>query len=103
MDFDKNQPVKTNQTMSATEWAASKKQSPLDSSPNKPINISQIGQKGTFDYEAFKRDYPSVFQQIKAERTAAFVTFQQFPNYQQLLEGSIIAHSESWWKKNESK
>jgi hypothetical protein len=103
MDFDKKQSNKTTQTMSASEWAASKKQSQQDSSSNTPINISQIGQKGTFDYAAFKRDYPSVFQQIAAERTAAFVTFQQFPNYQQLLEGSIIAHSESWWKNTEKK
>jgi hypothetical protein len=65
---------------------------------NAAFNIHRMGQKGTFDYAAFQRDHPSVFHQIIAERTAAFETFKQLPNYQQLLEGSIIAHSESWWK-----
>jgi hypothetical protein len=95
---DKKQAPPTNETPSKTvDYATYKKLSSLESSSN-ALNISKIGQKVTFDYAAFQRDYPSVFQQITAERTAAFATFLGLPNYRQMLEGSIIAHSESWWK-----
>jgi hypothetical protein len=80
------------------DYETYKKLAHLMNTPDNGLNISRVGQKGTFDYAAFQREYPSVFQQITAERTAAFSTFRQMPNYVQLLEGSIVAHSESWWK-----
>ena len=80
------------------DYETYKKLAQLMNTPDSSLNISRIGKQGTFDYTAFQREYPSVFQQITAERTAAFSTFREMPNYNQLLDGSIIAHSESWWK-----
>ena len=97
-NVEKKQAAPTNETPSKTvDYATYKKMVSLENTPNS-LNISGIGQKGVFDYTAFQRDNPSVFQQITAERTAAFATFVGLPNYRQLLESSIIAHSESWWK-----
>ena len=99
-NVDKKQATPANETPSKTvDYATYKKMTRLENSPNS-LNISRIGQKVTFDYAAFQRDYPSVFQQITAERTAAFATFLALPNYRQLLESSVIAHSESWWKQS---
>jgi hypothetical protein len=89
-------PVET--TSKTMDYETYKKLAHLMNTPDNGLNISRVGKQGTFDYAAFQREYPSVFQQITAERTAAFSTFREMPNYNQLLEGSVIAHSESWWK-----
>ena len=70
---------------------------------NHALNTHRIGQKGTFDFLQFQKDTPSVFQQIKAERTTAFDAFKDSPNYKQMVEGSVIAHCENYWKMNINK
>jgi hypothetical protein len=53
-----------------------------------------------FDLNKFKKDHPSVYDQIKLERQMAFADFKELANFNQMLENSILSHCEQWWRLN---
>lgn len=67
-------------------FTPSKKQEPA--TKNKPV----------FDFELFKKDHPDVHRRLRKERQAAFENFRTASNYVQLLENSVQAYCEQWFK-----
>lgn len=53
-----------------------------------------------FDYTTFKKEYPKIYNDIRRERRAAFVAFKSAQNYRQMLENSVKAYCEQWFKEN---
>jgi plasmid replication initiation protein len=68
--------------------------SDLFSQPKK--NIS----KPPFDFESFKKEHQSAYKQIFKERKEAFTNFKTASNYKQLLENSVLAYCEKWYKEH---
>lgn len=68
---------------------------------SKKSSAPKIGDKlHPFDIENFKKEYPSVYQEIADERHLAFADFKELPNFSQMLSNSIESHCEQWWRKN---
>ncbi len=57
-----------------------------------------IRTKKIFDYHQFKIDYKEEYQRIRKERTNAFNSFKDIPNYEAQLENSIKGYCEQWFK-----
>ena len=57
-----------------------------------------IRTKKTFDYNQFKIDYKAEYQRIRKERTNAFNSFKDIPNYKAQLENSIKGYCEQWFR-----
>ncbi|MCB0521955.1 MAG: replication initiation protein [Lewinellaceae bacterium] len=58
--------------------------------------------KAGFDFEQFKKEFPHIHKSIRKERQAAFENFTTASNYKQLLENSVQAYCEQWYR-NQSK
>lgn len=68
---------------------------------NPKIN-RRLGQNINFNIETFKTEHAAAYQRIAREREIAFSEFKDAPNFQQLVERSIISHCESWFINNVS-
>lgn len=53
-----------------------------------------------FNYTQFKKSHVAVYQQIRADRRAAFIELKSASNYRQLLENSVKAFCEKWYQDN---
>ena len=58
-----------------------------------------IRTKRAFDYNQFKVDYKEEYERIRKERTNAFNSFKDIPNYEAQLENSIKGYCEQWFRK----
>jgi len=58
-----------------------------------------IRTKRVFDYNQFKIDFKAEYQRIRKERTNAFNSFKDIPNYKAQLENSIKGYCEQWFRK----
>jgi hypothetical protein len=54
-----------------------------------------------FNIDNFKKDQPTVYQQIADDRFQAFAEFKNLPNFQQMLKNSIESHCEQWQRKGQ--
>lgn len=66
--------------------------------PQKPEPVLKV--KVAFDFEAFKKEFPEIFKRIRKERQTAFEEFKTASNYKQLLENSVQAYCEQWFKSS---
>ena len=57
-----------------------------------------LKEKAVFSFEAFKKEHPDVYKRIRKERQDAFEGFKTASNYKQLLENSVQAYCEQWFK-----
>ncbi len=65
-------------------------------------HANRVGEKLLpFNPENFKKEHPSVYQQISEERYQAFAEFKDLPNFSQMLKNSVDAHCEQWWRKRD--
>ena len=55
--------------------------------------------KQGFDFEHFKKAHPDIYKRIRKERQEAFENFKTASNYKQLLENSVQAYCEQWYRK----
>lgn len=55
----------------------------------------------TFDFKQFKKNYPSIYSKIRKERRTAFEPLKTASNYKQLLENSVQAYCEQWFKQQQ--
>lgn len=55
--------------------------------------------KPFFDFELFKKEYPDIYKNIRKERQAAFEPLKSASNYKLLLENSVQAYCEKWYKE----
>lgn len=55
-------------------------------------------EKAVFSFDAFKKQHPDVYKRIRKERQDAFEGFKTASNYKQLLENSVQAYCEQWYK-----
>jgi hypothetical protein len=55
-------------------------------------------EKPAFNFDSFKKEHPEVYKRIHRERKAAFENFTTASNYKQLLENSVQAYCEQWFK-----
>ncbi len=55
--------------------------------------------KQGFDFDHFKKAHADVYKRIRKERQAAFENFKTASNYKQLLENSVQAYCEQWFRK----
>ena len=67
----------------------------LPSQPKQP----KTAPKPKFDFELFKKESPDTYKQIRKERSTAFANLKSAANYKQMLENSIQAYCEQWYKK----
>ncbi|MEK7254470.1 MAG: hypothetical protein AAB316_06985, partial [Bacteroidota bacterium] len=56
--------------------------------------------KPVFDFEQFKKTQPDTYKRIRKERQAAFSELKGATNFKQLLENSVEAYCEQWFKAN---
>ncbi len=57
--------------------------------------------RAPFDFETFKKEHPDVYKNIRKERQTAFETLKSASNYKLLLENSVQAYCEKWYKEQE--
>lgn len=55
-------------------------------------------EKAVFNFETFKKEHADVYKRIHKERKDAFENFTTASNYKQLLENSVQAYCEQWFK-----
>lgn len=55
-------------------------------------------EKAIFNFETFKKEHADVYKRIHRERKEAFENFITASNYKQLLENSVQAYCEQWYK-----
>ncbi len=55
-------------------------------------------EKAIFNFETFKKEHADVYKRIHKERKEAFENFITASNYKQLLENSVQAYCEQWFK-----
>jgi plasmid replication initiation protein len=55
--------------------------------------------KQVFNFENFKKQHPDVYKRIRTERRDAFESLKTASNYKQLLENSVQAYCEQWFKQ----
>ncbi len=55
-------------------------------------------EKAVFNFETFKKEHADVYKRIRKERQDAFEGFKTASNYKQLLENSVQAYCEQWYK-----
>jgi plasmid replication initiation protein len=55
-------------------------------------------EKAVFSFEMFKKQHADVYKRIRKERQDAFEGFKTASNYKQLLENSVQAYCEQWYK-----
>jgi plasmid replication initiation protein len=55
--------------------------------------------KPGFDFDQFKKDFPDIHKSIRKDRQAAFENFKTASNYKQLLENSVQAYCEQWYRE----
>ena len=53
-----------------------------------------------FDFESFKKVHTDVYKRILKERQVAFENFETASNYKQLLENSVQAYCEQWFRQH---
>ena len=58
-------------------------------------------EKAVFSFEVFKKEHPDIYKRIHKERKDAFENFTTASNYKQLLENSVQAYCEQWFKANQ--
>lgn len=54
--------------------------------------------KAVFDFDVFKKENAAVYRRIRKERRAAFEPLKTASNYRQLLENSVQAYCEQWFR-----
>jgi len=57
-----------------------------------------LKEKAVFNFETFKKEHADVYKRIRKERQAGFESFKTASNYKQLLENSVQAYCEQWFK-----
>ena len=55
--------------------------------------------KAFFDFNAFKKEHPDIYKRIHKERQEAFEPLSNASNYKLLLENSVQAYCEKWFKE----
>jgi plasmid replication initiation protein len=55
-------------------------------------------EKSVFSFDSFKKEFPDMYKRIRKERQDAFEGFKTASNYKQLLENSVQAYCEQWFK-----
>ena len=66
--------------------------------PEAPTPVAIPKEKVVFNFDSFKKEHPDVYKRINKERKDAFENFRTASNYKQLLENSVQAYCEQWFK-----
>lgn len=57
-------------------------------------------EKMEFHFDTFKKEHTDIYKRIQKERQAAFEGFRTASNYKQLLDNSVQAYCEQWYRAN---
>ncbi len=68
----------------------------MDTPAPPPVAVPK--EKAVFSFDSFKKEFPDVYKRIRKERQDAFEGFKTASNYKQLLENSVQAYCEQWYK-----
>jgi hypothetical protein len=55
-------------------------------------------ERAIFNFDTFKKEHADIYKRIHKERKDAFENFRTASNYKQLLENSVQAYCEQWYK-----
>jgi len=69
--------------------------------PETPTPVVAPKEKAIFNFDTFKKEHADIYKRIHKERKDAFVNFLTASNYKQLLENSVQAYCEQWFKQQQ--
>jgi hypothetical protein len=69
--------------------------------PEKKQAAQAPKEKAVFNFSTFKKEHADVYKRLRQERQDAFENFRTASNYKQLLENSVQAYCEQWFKQQQ--